>query len=1049
MFHRLTTPSYFGGLPAGYDYINNAVSGTPAFADGQKSGGPNAGTYFVAFGEDATSADANRASQALATNTDFIDDLLHRDLAEVTVTANVGPTGSPTPSVTLVGPGIFLGISAFTPLTELFQITDANDNDIQVGGAKIVVASISGGSVGGGFSAGNVTLTLNLSIPTGATYRVYYGSRTNLATLPADAFFADRLGRGDTADFEDFVKQVSTPGVVGATVTSLSASIFTTPDGTRLAQSPLMTFSVDPNDSGSPTRSVLTLTRDNTIHALILHQLLDDPTGTVHPGIISGSYLQPTGGGAFGVPNGTLFLEDGNLTPPTHFVAAIPLTSATASEGDQWVRTLEQLPTAGSLTSPDSLLKKLNARWSCTVGDGVNTFGDFNGALGLDHAIAFYVASGAASGHISVKSGTYTMNNTYTVTGNLVIEGHHAYTTFLNVGVGDLLVMDTAGVIDLRSMTMTSTASGGVAVECLLGGVRLTDMVLVDLAILVANPGLLPGGISFHAQRCTFRVLTAANAGVFVELGDGLVHSGFFFDECFFWCSDGTAPVVMGPNGASGGTVSNVRFRDCAYILGGTATLTSDLQYNTGLIAITGAAEPASVFTVTDVTWEKCNATVVTSLANSILFYISPVAPGNTNLAHLTNIGTVTMDNCNWLSPLAASAFSPGFICAQVIRIRNTNFTGTQHGGNAQTVSAGLAVGNTFSAADWGQFTFSIGFSGFFIPGDLGFEMDNVSFSAFNQQSSACDVRFELPPTPTTLSRSTSTKIKNVRFSNYVTTGSGAAPNYRLNIDSTFGISGEVNATLENVVIQGIAGSGTTRWATNGVFGIQPMSGVELVHCYSSYFRPGSGSNLETGYYINYGAVSASYGIVLRNCKALNTGVGLVVPTGSSSSATLDNLRILGGEYSNNAGAGILLGGWNMGDVQVIGTRCVNNGGAGIIGIFQTTGIYSTVLDQMISIRDNYCLGNFSDGAQIAIGAEGQVPRFEIFGNKCFKAADGSLAHIQVTANLATTPTGLGTPGDYPLLGVETGIAAFGNAASTDLVSGQNMMFNQAVLLSP
>lgn len=61
-FHRLTTPSYFGGLPAGYDRINTpsdpSVGGTgvPALTSAKKSGGPNDGTYFVAFGEDGRSA---------------------------------------------------------------------------------------------------------------------------------------------------------------------------------------------------------------------------------------------------------------------------------------------------------------------------------------------------------------------------------------------------------------------------------------------------------------------------------------------------------------------------------------------------------------------------------------------------------------------------------------------------------------------------------------------------------------------------------------------------------------------------------------------------------------------------------------------------------------------------------------------------------------------------------------------------------------------------------------------------------------------------------
>jgi hypothetical protein len=191
-FHRLTTPIYFGGMPGGYDWINNGGSGTPANTDNAKAGGPNAGTYFDAFGEDATSANANRGNKALAQNTDFIDDLLHRDLAVNTRTADVTP-GGPVTSITIVGPGIFLGGSG-DELQDLFHITDANDDDIEITGTKIAVASItSGGALGSGFSAGNVTVLLTVAIPTGQTYRVWYGTRSNLAGLPADAFTTIRI----------------------------------------------------------------------------------------------------------------------------------------------------------------------------------------------------------------------------------------------------------------------------------------------------------------------------------------------------------------------------------------------------------------------------------------------------------------------------------------------------------------------------------------------------------------------------------------------------------------------------------------------------------------------------------------------------------------------------------------------------------------------------------------------------------------------------------------------------------------------------------------
>lgn len=73
-FHRLSTPVYSGGLRAGDDYINNAASGTPAPANGVLISGVNAGSYFVGFQDDATSANFNRPIKALAENCDLLDD---------------------------------------------------------------------------------------------------------------------------------------------------------------------------------------------------------------------------------------------------------------------------------------------------------------------------------------------------------------------------------------------------------------------------------------------------------------------------------------------------------------------------------------------------------------------------------------------------------------------------------------------------------------------------------------------------------------------------------------------------------------------------------------------------------------------------------------------------------------------------------------------------------------------------------------------------------------------------------------------------------------
>jgi hypothetical protein len=125
-FHRLTVPTYFGGLPAGYDYVNNAVSGTPADANGVLTYGPNIGSYFIGFGDDATSADGNRPAQALSQNTDFLDNLLHTDLVQMVRTADQTVSGSPQTSITLTATAgtIWLGSGGYA-LQDLFHITDS------------------------------------------------------------------------------------------------------------------------------------------------------------------------------------------------------------------------------------------------------------------------------------------------------------------------------------------------------------------------------------------------------------------------------------------------------------------------------------------------------------------------------------------------------------------------------------------------------------------------------------------------------------------------------------------------------------------------------------------------------------------------------------------------------------------------------------------------------------------------------------------------------------------------------------------------------------
>lgn len=188
-FHRLVVPTYFNGLPAGYNYINNALTGTPAPADGARPSGPNAGTYFVGFGEDGRVIAANRGLKALAENTDLLDDLIRRDLGAPTVlSATAG--GGGTTSINLTGPlwagaagtaNSVLGIRTFV------HLTDANDNEIYSGASECQVTAITGATPGDEW-VGNITLTVSPAIPAATVYKVHYYARKAVATVDKDIF---------------------------------------------------------------------------------------------------------------------------------------------------------------------------------------------------------------------------------------------------------------------------------------------------------------------------------------------------------------------------------------------------------------------------------------------------------------------------------------------------------------------------------------------------------------------------------------------------------------------------------------------------------------------------------------------------------------------------------------------------------------------------------------------------------------------------------------------------------------------------------------------
>jgi len=195
-----------GGVPYDRANVTDEGDGTPADgsaqADVAKVGVPNAGTYWVAFGEHATSLHTNRGFRAGTENTDALDDILRENIPIFMESVNdvssgisfydlsggvdvfVGDTGAP------VGAG-----NAFRYAT----VVDVNGDAIYNGYTRVVVTDIQpnggGGSVVGaatppslGGYETDARFTFSPAIPAGTSFNILFGSRRSYARMMEEAY---------------------------------------------------------------------------------------------------------------------------------------------------------------------------------------------------------------------------------------------------------------------------------------------------------------------------------------------------------------------------------------------------------------------------------------------------------------------------------------------------------------------------------------------------------------------------------------------------------------------------------------------------------------------------------------------------------------------------------------------------------------------------------------------------------------------------------------------------------------------------------------------
>ena len=330
------------------------------------------------------------------------------------------------------------------------------------------------------------------------------------------------------------------------------------------------------------------------------------------------------------------------------------LSSALAFHGDTNLRVGEK---DGSLsgTTP-SLLSAVNSRPFITCGDGVNTFGDFNGSNALLDVAVFLNAQAITVATIFVKRGTYTAASTVQFTNKTVdIIGQPGAIIDTPTAVGDTIrLTSTTAVhaISLRDVKVQNTHPARVAVKVDRGSLSVTRCFIQgDVYVKLGTP--IASSLAVHCVDSSFNGKTD---NFTLEFGTGFwFPTPTLFTGCSFLNSlvNTRCLVIRGQNSLC--SFKPIKFTSCYFILSSyTSTLHAPTGFgictkNTGLVDLEpqNNGRVVSGLTVDSLTYEDCVISAAAGGGNYVCALQLPHLPANQIPTDAGNFGFVKKLNFN------------------------------------------------------------------------------------------------------------------------------------------------------------------------------------------------------------------------------------------------------------------------------------------------------------------------------------------------------------------------------------------------------------------
>lgn len=373
----------------------------------------------------------------------------------------------------------------------------------------------------------------------------------------------------------------------------------------------------------------------------------DDDVFKIDASTPSAPRLLMSGDAVIATPDDRMTLSDGNIYGNT--IGENYLSGS--YNGAQYLRHAEL--DATDYDDAYSIMQSLNARATVTCGDGVNTFGDFNGTYALQAAINFIeTAIPGASATIFLKAGVYKASSAIITSLNLSIigasqsDGTHAAVIYNPTTAGNTITINRSGgngSLYLKNVLIGFDGSATWTNHSIVSNdgapIVAEDCYIKQIKFNNPTAPSSPYAIQGVFKRCRIN-----NSGYSfmpaVTLDNVIGGHKIVFEDCAFTANYGLSKMIYikAPDAlSSAATFDGLRFLRCKFRLSYTTKTSSNLTINTGLIDLhpgvgtagNNDARQNKGLIVKDVTFEQCDVVIHSpSSGLNVLLHLLPTANG-------------------------------------------------------------------------------------------------------------------------------------------------------------------------------------------------------------------------------------------------------------------------------------------------------------------------------------------------------------------------------------------------------------------------------------